>query len=217
MRILTKALFTILIFLIVGAWAADVNKIIKKVQKTYDRMDRLSADFTQVQTFKITGSISETSGKIFVKNGEKYRFESEDQVIVTNGKTVWTYNNISKQLIIDNVRKNSGALLPRDLLFKYPKQYLATLLKTEKKDGKTVYVIRLDAKEDTHSFLKEIKIWVEDDNWFIHQIETTDLNGNTTLFRIDKMDTKTPLSDSLFEYKPAPDVEIVDMRKQGSE
>ena len=180
-------------------------------------MDRLSADFTQVQTFKITGSVSETSGKIFVKNGEKYRFESEDQVIVTDGKTVWTYNNISKQLIIDNVRKNSGALLPRDLLFKYPKQYLATLLKTEKKNGKTVYVIRLDAKEDTHSFLKEIKIWVEDGNWFIHQIETMDLNGNTTLFRIDKMDTKTPLSDSLFEYKPAPDVEIVDMRKQGSE
>ncbi len=203
-----------LLLLTISGFAANVNKIIKNVQKTYDNMDQLSATFVQVQTFKITGSVSETFGKIYVKNGEKYRFESEDQIIVTDGKTVWTYNNISKQLLIDNVRKNSGALLPRDLLFKYPKQYLATLLNTEKKDGKTIYVIRLDAKEDTHSFLKGIKIWVEKDRWLIRKIETTDLNGNSTLFQIEQMDVKTPLADSLFTYHPGPDTEIVDMRKQ---
>ena len=116
--------------------SADVNEIIEHIQETYDELDNLSAAFRQTDTFRITGSRSETAGKIYIKDGLKYRFESEDQVIVTDGETVWTYNSISKQLLIDRVRKNSGALLPRDMLFKYPKTHHATLLKEEKKTGR---------------------------------------------------------------------------------
>jgi outer membrane lipoprotein-sorting protein len=124
------------IFLLTGfGFTDEVNDIIKNIQKTYDKMDHFSAVFKQVETFKITGSKTETIGKIYVSDGEKYRFESEDQVVVTDGKSVWTYNAISKQLLIDNVREDSGVLLPRDLLFNYPKTYFATLL-SEDDSGK---------------------------------------------------------------------------------
>jgi chaperone LolA len=192
--------------------AADVNKIIKKVQKTYDKMDNLSATFKQVETFKITGSQTETSGKIFIKNGVKYRFKSEDQVIVTDGKTIWTYNEMSKQLLIDNVRENSGALLPRDLLFKYPKKYYSTLLGEEKSGKNEVYKIRLDPKEDVHGYIKSVKLWIDKDNWYILMIETTDLNGNQSRFEITDIDTKSKLSDDLFTYQADDSVNVVDMR-----
>jgi chaperone LolA len=196
----------------IQANAADVNKIIKKVQKTYDKMDNLSATFKQVETFKITGSQTETSGKIFIKNGVKYRFKSEDQVIVTDGKTIWTYNEMSKQLLIDNVRENSGALLPRDLLFKYPKKYYSTLLGEEKSGKNEVYKIRLDPKEDVHGYIKSVKLWIDKDNWHILMIETTDLNGNQSRFEITDIDTKSKLSDDLFTYQADDSVNVVDMR-----
>lgn len=208
-------LFISVVFLLmtaIQANAADVNKIIKKVQKTYDKMDNLSATFKQVETFKITGSQTETSGKIFIKNGVKYRFKSEDQVIVTDGKTIWTYNEMSKQLLIDNVRENSGALLPRDLLFKYPKKYYSTLLGEEKSGKKDIYKIRLDPKEDVHGYIKSVKLWIDKDNWHILMIETTDLNGNKSRFEITDIDTKSKLSDDLFTYQADDSVNVVDMR-----
>lgn len=208
-------LFISVVFLLMTAMqasAADVNKIIKKVQKTYDKMDNLSATFKQVETFKITGSQTETSGKIFIKNGVKYRFKSEDQVIVTDGKTIWTYNEMSKQLLIDNVRENSGALLPRDLLFKYPKKYYSTLLGEEKSGKNEVYKIRLDPKEDVHGYIKSVKLWIDKDNWHILMIETTDLNGNQSRFEITDIDTKSKLSDDLFTYQADDSVNVVDMR-----
>ena len=138
-------LFILVILFVFGkthVLAQDVNDIIENVQDAYDDMDNLSAQFVQVQTFKLSGNQTETKGKIYIKDGKKYRFESEDQVIVTDGKDVWTYNAISQQLLIDHVRENSGALLPRDVLFKYPKTHYATLLKTE--DGKKhkIFIIR---------------------------------------------------------------------------
>lgn len=192
--------------------AADVNDIIKKVQKKYDKMSNLSAEFHQIDIFKLTGSQNETVGKIFVKDGSRYRFESEDQVIVSDGQTVWTYNNISKQLIIDRVRENSGALLPRDLLFKYPKTHKATLLNEERWQGKKVYIIKLEPKENNQGFLRSIKLTILDKEWTIAAIETVDLNGNTSKFLVKNLDTKRDLPDRLFTYQPGPDTEIVDMR-----
>jgi outer membrane lipoprotein carrier protein len=193
--------------------AADVNKIIKNIQKTYDKLDNLSAVFSQIEIYKLTGSQNETTGRIFIKDGEKYRFESEDQVIVTDGKTVWTYNAISRQLLIDHVRKNSGALLPRDMLFKYPKTHFATLLKEENIDNDIYYTVRLDPKEGIKGFIKNIKIRVKKENWLVDEIETTSQNGSTSLFKITEINTKKNLEDILFIYQPPEGAQVVDMRK----
>ncbi len=193
--------------------AQDIEDIIEEVQETYEDMDNLTATFRQVETFKLTGSRNETAGKIYVKDGTSYRFESDDQVVVTNGKTVWTYNRISNQLIIDNVRKNSGALLPRDMLFVYPKEYYSTLIGSETIDNKKMYEVKLDPRENVHGFVKSMKLWVDDDEWLIHKIEVTDLNGNTTTYEIKDLDSKKKLDDSMFTFQPEEGVQVVDMRQ----
>ncbi len=212
-KITSLCILLALFFSLNGLAAADVNKIIKKVQNTYDDMDNLTASFVQVETFKLTGTQTETAGKIYIKDGKKYRFESEDQVVVTDGKSVWTYNNLSNQLLIDNVRENSGALLPRDMLFKYPKNHYASLLREEKDGYRTIFVVRLDPKEDTSGFLSAVKLWIQDKTWLIQKIEAVDLNGNSSLYKITNIDNHTKLTDDLFTYSAPAGADVVDMRK----
>jgi outer membrane lipoprotein carrier protein len=200
------------IFIIQFGMAQDVDDIIEEVQDKYDEIEDISATFKRMESFKLTGTISETIGKIYIKDGIKYRFESDDQSIATDGETVWTYNSISKQFIIDRVRKNSGALLPRDMLFKYPKEYYSTLLREEKLRGKNVFVIKLDPKENVHGFIKSMKIWVEDDEWLILRIETTDLNSNKSTFDILDIKIDQDLKDDFFTLKATEEMKVVDMR-----
>ena len=192
--------------------AADVNKIISEVQDKYNDMKYLTAVFKQVETFKLTGSQTESVGKIYIVDGEKYRFESEDQVIVTDGKSIWTYNSMSKQLLIDEVRENSGALIPRDLLFKYPQKYFATLLSESEEDNKKLYLIRLDPKDEVYGYVKSIKIWVEDDEWIIHKIESTDINGNKSIYEITNQDTKSKIDPDMFQIVPSDGMDVFDNR-----
>lgn len=203
----------ILIVVATFVFGMDVKDIIKKVQKKYDKIENFKATFEKVDTFHLTGTQSKTKGMLYVKNGKKYRFETEDQLIISDGKTVWTYNRINNQVLIDKVRKNSGALLPKDILFKYPKTHYATLLGKEKMNGKKVYIVKLDPKEDSHGYFSSIKIWVEDHSWNIIKIEITDLNGNISLFNLSNIDTKSKLSDDLFHFTPSPEMNVVDMRE----
>ncbi|KAA3612037.1 MAG: outer membrane lipoprotein carrier protein LolA [Calditrichaeota bacterium] len=208
--------FLINIILIFAAlqfsFAQDVEDIIEDVQERYDEIEDISATFKRIESFKLTGTVSETVGKIYIKDGVKYRFESDDQSIATDGKTVWTYNSISKQFIIDNVRKNSGALLPRDMLFKYPKEYYSTLLGEAEVDGKDVFIIKLDPRENVHGFVKSMKIWVEDDEWLIRRIEITDLTDNKSTYEISKILIDEDLKDDFFVLQASDEMNVVDMR-----
>ena len=126
---------------------------------------------------------------------------------------MWTYNQISNQLLIDHVRENSGALLPRDLLFKYPKNHYATLIAEEGTKKHKVFVVRLDPKEEQSGFLSSIKLWIQDKSWHILKIETFDLGGNSSRFEIKDMDTKTKIPADYFNYTAPEGADVVDMRK----
>ena len=206
-----KTLSILFLFAAISS-AQSVDDIVEEIQERYENLENLSAEFKQVEHFQLTGSKNETEGKIFIKNGTQYRLETEDQVIVTDGVTVWTYSMFNNQVLIDRVKKNDASVLPRDLLFKYPHDYYASLLNTEDYEDEEHYILKLDPKEDTHGYVKSMKIWVNSDNYLISKIEYTDFNDNISTFAIQKIDIKKDLKESFFIFKVPEGVEIVDLR-----
>jgi len=209
--VIIKIVLSFVIMIAVSS-AQSVDDIVEEMQERYEDLENLSAEFKQVEQFQLTGSKNETSGKIYVKNGIQYRLETEDRVIVTDGVTVWTYSMFNNQVLIDRVKKNDASVLPRDLLFKYPRDYYASLLKTEEYENEEHYILKLDPKEDTHGYIKSMKIWVNSDTYLISKIEYIDFNENTSTFAIQKIDIKKDLKDSFFKFKIPEGVEIVDLR-----
>jgi len=208
-----KILISVLM-LVSLAFAQDGSDIIEEVQDLYEDIEYFSAEFIQKEQFKLTGSENETTGKIYIKNGTKYRLETEDHVVVTDGKSVWSYSPHNNRVIIDNIKEGDASVLPRDMLFKYPKNHFSDLLKEEKIGESNFYVIKMTPKEDVHGYVKSMKIWVDTESYLINKIEYDDLNDNTSSFEIKKMDIKSNLSDSLFIFNSPPQSETIDMRKE---
>ncbi len=204
-------IFLILLFTATG-WSQSAEDIVEGIQERYEDLENFAANFVQIEKFLITGAKNEISGQIYVKGGVKYRLETEDQTIVTDGITVWTYSVFNNQVLIDRAKKDDGAMLPRDLLFKYPRDYYATLLDEVEYNGEDHYILKLDPKEDTHGFIKSMKIWVNGDNYLISKIEYTDFNDNTSLFEIKKIITNKSLSDSFFKFQTPEWADVIDLR-----
>lgn len=190
----------------------DESEIIEEVQDVYEDLEYLSAEFIQQDEFKLTGSVNETRGKIYIKDGVQYRLVTEDQTIVTDGKIVWSYSQHSNKVIIDYVKEGDASLLPRDMLFKYPKNYYATLLDEEKYEDNSFYVLKMTPKTEVYGYIQSMKIYVNSDTYLIEKLEYTDLNNNTSSFKIEKLDTVSELSDSLFTYEIPPGSEVIDLR-----
>ena len=168
-------------------------------------------DFTQQFNWKLAGQTQEQKGTIILKDKDKFRVATDDQVIVSDGTTLWTYSRIHNQVIIDNLQNSEDVILPREIFLKFSQKYNPQLLGEARVLESDCYHLRLNAKtEDV--FIREIKIWVDKKSWITIKIEQKDINENLTTYTLENIIINPSIPDHKFTYKIPQDAEVINMR-----
>jgi chaperone LolA len=195
----------------IGLAQEKAEDIVDKVRTTYEKLESLKGEFEQQYTWSLAGETQVLQGTLYLKKGDRYRIETPNQIIVTDGKTVWTYSADKKQVYIDQLEKSKENPLPRDLLIKYTRDYRPRLLRSEKMAAADCYVIELTPR-DENSYVQKITAWIDKSTWLAIRIEQIDLNENTTAYLLKNVSRNAPLSDALFAFNVPEGTEVVDMR-----
>jgi len=205
-------LINLVVFYSFGQAIEDVGKIIKKVQNKYKKIDLLHADFKQVNRFQLTNIQTEVFGSIWISKDNKFRFETEDQTIVSNGEIFWRYNKLEGQVLIDHAQKTQQDVFLNNFLFNISDYYTGQLVSESKLNSKKIYEIRLTPKTADDSFFRFIKVWIYDDSWDLEKVIYTDFNENEVEYQIEKIDLNPSVTKSIFEFNAPEGAEVVDLR-----
>jgi outer membrane lipoprotein carrier protein len=181
------------------------------VQQRYQTMDDVVAKFSQHVKFNFSGIEQTFDGTLTMKKPNKYRVESENQTFVTNGTVVWSYSPFNKQVLVDRYKENQNSLSPEKFLLSLPAQYYTTLLGKEKLESMETVVLKLVPKDD-QSFIKSVKMWVQDKSWLVRKVLVVDLNDTETEYIIKDLKFNTHVNESLFSFTPPAGTEVVDLR-----
>ncbi len=187
------------------------NSIIKKVLKKYEQSKNIKVDFLQTFNWKLTENVSEQKGTIWLEGKEKFKIETEDQTIVSDGNNMWIYSKTNNQVIVDKVANAEDINLPRDILLNFSDQYTPSYIKEERIKNQNCFLIELSSKGDDQ-FIKQVKIWIETKNFTLVKIEQIDLNENVNSYLLSNFETNVPISASFFKYEIPDTVEVIDMR-----
>ncbi|MEZ4765975.1 MAG: hypothetical protein R3C26_23160 [Calditrichia bacterium] len=101
-------LFSVLGLMVVSqvAVAENVDDVIKKVQKKYRSAKNIHIEFTEKVRFSLTGTEVEVPAVLQMEGQDKFRLESEDQLVVNNGETFWRFNKLDSQILVDYAKKS---------------------------------------------------------------------------------------------------------------
>ncbi len=193
------------------AGTPTASEIIKNVQENYNRTNDATIRFTQTVVYPVSKISKTITGTLFLKKGNKYRIDTDDKVIVTDGKTSWVYLPGSQQVLIDNFRDDKNTITPDRFLLNVPSDYFAVLLSTKKSDSGDVYTLRLTPKSD-NSFIRSIRIVIKGD-WTVSSAEVADMNDTRYTYTVDSLATNTGLPDSEFKFVPPKGAQVVDLRQ----
>ena len=151
------------------------------------------------------------SGVIFVM-GDSYRIEMEGQVIISDGKTIWTYLEDSEEVMVSNVEDNEESISPTQILTKYNESYKAKFEQNNKYKNSNLKEINLKPK-DRKNFEK-ISVIVNANKLSLENFSVYDVNGNVFTYHIIDLqpDLDLPEGTFTFDYAKYPDVEVIDMR-----
>ena len=208
------ALMMIMIIALTGnvsAGGETAQEVLEKVRKKYDSINDAELKFSQTVKFAMTKIEQHVNGTLFIKKGNKYRVELEEQTIVTNGETVWSYSVPNNQVLIDHFKMDERSLSPERILVGAPKDYAVTLVAREKVGKTDAVVLKLVPKTD-QSFVKSMKLWVDDSDWLIKKVDLADVNGKETSYLVSEVRVNVGLQDSRFTYQIPDGIDVVDLR-----
>ena len=183
----------------------------EKISAKYKTINDATMEFSQTVRIGVMKREQSFEGKLFMKREKKYRIELEQQTIVTNGKTVWSYSKPNQQVLIDSVKEDSKNFSPEKILLHAPENYFASFLKKESFDGKQVSVLKLIPKDD-RSFITTMKLWISDSDSLIKKAELIDINENFTQYTVKKISLNNNIEEGVFTFIIPETVEVIDLR-----
>ena len=207
LRLWPLFLFSSLIF------GGDISpkEVIKNVEKALLSAKTVRVAFEERYIWKLTGEEHSLEGDLLLEGEDKFRVITEDQIIVSDGKLLWTYNKPSHRVLIDKMGNSDNTILPRQILFHYQKDYQARLIGEEDMLGKSCYLLLFTA-DAGDVLITQIRVWVDKEEWMPRKIEQTDLNENQTIYLLKKIEVGIPFDKGLFKLEIPAGADVVDMR-----
>ncbi len=194
-----------------AAQEGEASRLLSRLREKYEDVDNLSLGFTQTTVFAVSGAEQETAGTLVMGKGNRYRIALGDRVIVSDGKSVWSWSKANDQVIVDRFRDDPAGTTPERLLTRIPEDYRAILTGSGDVGGKETTVLKLTpGKPGTQ--VKWLKLWVDEDGPTVLKLQVHDLGENdmTYLLRDVEVDGKIP--DSVFTFTAPPGAEVLDLR-----
>jgi chaperone LolA len=192
------------------ASAQSAQEVLEKARKKYDDLADVELRFTQVVKFPVSHVEQRITGTLQMKKGNRYRVETEEMTVVTDGTTVWSYSRGTNQVLIDRFSMDERMFSPERILTAAPEDFSATVLGHEKIGSQETVVLKLLPSRE--GFLKSLKIWIGETDYLTRKVEMVDANGKETTYLVSDLRVNTGVPESRFTLKVPEGAEVVDLR-----
>jgi outer membrane lipoprotein-sorting protein len=187
-------------------------EILEAMSNKYKAITAFEANLTSGLTNESEGVKEEFKGKITVK-GSKFRLLLDDQEIINNGTTVWTYLPSAKEVNIDNFDPSSEDVNPSKIFDMYKKGFKYLYLADKTENGVLCEEVDLVPEKKDAQYFK-IKMMISKKDKSILSWTMFDKSGNRYKYSITKFTPNIKIEDSFFSFDPKkyPGVEVIDLR-----
>lgn len=189
----------------------DAQDVLGKVREKYETVNDAELHFTQKVKFPLSNLEQSVSGTLYLKKANKYRVETPNQTIVTDGTTVWSYSPATRQVLVDHYKENEQSLTPERLLTGAAGGFQPALVGKERLGKADVLEIKLTPLSD-QGLVSAVRLWVDAHDWMVRQAEIVDANGKQTTYAVQQSRVNLGLPDSRFSFQAPEGTDVVDLR-----
>lgn len=189
--------------------ASDILEEVTQKTKSYHsikmdfdyRMENPGANINEV-----------THGEVLV-SGDKYRLDIAGQLVICNGKTIWTVIKDAEEVQINEVYEDDDSFSPTKILSDYSKDYKSKLdPKVNELNGVSVYLLELTPNEE--KTFKQVNLYIRKDEMQPYRMEIFDYNDSVYTYTITNFEPDVEVTDSDFTFSKDefPGYDVIDMR-----
>lgn len=201
----------LLILFLLGSflYAQSARDLLKRVQNKFNVLNNFSADFSQSIYGAQSSTPARATGKFYYKKRNKFIVELKNDMIVSDGYTIWNLNKKFNRVVISYFSDDPTSFSLETFIFNYPPLCVVNLDKREHAapgEG----VVELTPKDQDMQF-KSVKIHIDKEG-LISVLEIVDRGDIKYNFQFSNFKLNQDLPDSKFTYNPSKGIHIIDLR-----
>ena len=216
MKILQLLLISILVPTGLFAQDAKAKAILDELSKNTKSYSSMEAQFEYQMLNKADDIDEKQEGKLLSK-GAKYRLNIAGQVVLSDGKTVWTVLTDAEEVQVNDVPEEdeSGEFIsPSNILNLWEKGFKYKYDSETSLDGKAVDVINLYPIEAKEKSFHTIKLYIKKDRSGVLRIEIKGKDGTDYIYTIKNFKVNQTVTDQKFVFSAEefPNFDVIDLR-----
>ena len=184
------------------------EEVYAAVKKKYGGASSLQCSFSSV-----LGGQPSIIGTVKAKKGNKFVLDLGSRIIACNGETVWNFTKTTNTVVVSNY-VDKGQISIEKVFFTLLSAYTsATTFAERTSKGEKYITLRLlpPSPDKIINGVRSISLELSPKLLAIQRISLIDPSG-TQLWKVSSLKTESKLSDSIFEFTPPKDAQVVDMR-----
>ncbi len=192
------------------AQTADSLSLLETIQQRYEQLNGLQATFTQEIRSDFASGSTRMRGTLLLKQ-EKYRVETEEQTLVTDGTTTWIYTPADQQVIINHADQDASTFSPETFFTDYANHYRIVRAEEEWQNGVRRRKLSL-TPSSSQTLFQDVTLWVRANDPIVTRLQVTDREGSVITISLDDIDLNPGLRASDFTFTPPDYADVVDLR-----
>jgi outer membrane lipoprotein carrier protein len=196
-----------------GADLPDLDQTVLNLQASYEKIEDLSARFSQTSIHKSSGVKEEGRGILMMKKPGRMRWEyqrPEARLIVSDGSTLYLYSPAEHQVIVQEAPQAFTSLAVNFLagMGRLAEDFRIQWGRPEDKARKGNLLLELKPIQPQGQ-IRLILMEVHPETFLVERIVLKDVLANTTVLSFKKVKVNSALNDNLFKFVAPPGTEVI--------
>ena len=212
-RITLFILFFIFTFSqITQAQDQKARQILDAMSKKYQTLKAFRANFSQTLENSSSKVKENLEGEITVM-GNKFRLKTEDQEIINNGNTIWTYIKSENEVNISENDPDDEEMTPNKIFTMYKKGYKYAYVEEAREGGELCDVIEL-SPEDRNNPVFKVRLNISKKDKSLKSWKMFRNNGNRYTYTITDFTPNPNVDNNYFTFDKSKikGVKVIDLR-----
>jgi len=186
--------------------------ILDQVSEQYKSYKNIQADFS-LNIINEDADVNETKTGQFYVQGSKYKLDMDEQMVVCDNETLWTYLKEANEVQITFYEEEEATISPSQLFTIYEDNYFYVWHSEEKADGTEYDLIDLTPFDKEQPFYK-VRISVNRTSKMIEGAKLFTNDGTHFVYKITKLNSDNEITDDTFYFdeKEFEGIEVIDLR-----
>ncbi len=187
------------------------KRLIEDIQRAYKELETFSCSFRQEFQWALAGEVEVTEGTMEMADSDRFRFETPHQVMATDGETLWRWSLANYQVIVENLFEAEPGILPREILFDYPKMFRIEDVEEAVIGGRPAYMLLLVPHSENMG-VNQVRVWIDAEDSITRRMEWTDEMENRTTYILKDIQINPHIPDERFQVTIPEGVTVYDLR-----